>query len=55
MRTSDEFKEAFNIVGAELERLEESDGEEEVAQAIYDTLRWANGETSWDTVAMWLG
>lgn len=42
MRTREEFEEMFKAVGAVLENPENED--DEPAQAVYETLRWALGE-----------
>lgn len=43
MRTKEEFDEMFEIVGARLEDPELED--DEILQAVFEALRWANGET----------
>lgn len=49
MRSSEELEEAFKAVGDLLGREEHED--DEVLQAIYDTLRWCDGASWENTVA----
>jgi hypothetical protein len=51
MRTEAELEEAFRRVGKELEQ----DEDDEVLQAIYETLRWCDGTSDFDnTIGQYL-